>query len=174
MGVPGIKQRPETVLRCKIKGYTQKDIYAGYPGHLYFRVPLTGGYLVKGVDIRFTCCLFFALPSCGDHLWISRQKGLWRRITGGLTVSVWLQLVKSWVFDQIGEFYLEQWSSTIKLGDSSLAQHYINSEQFLEPVLIHSKGEADSNDTLLQSLAASLPCNFLVSPLNRWAVKYGW
>ena len=68
MGVPGIKQRPETVLRCKIKGYTQKDIYAGYPGNLYFRVPLTGGYLVNGVDIRFTCCLFFALPSCGDHL----------------------------------------------------------------------------------------------------------
>ena len=139
-----------------------------------FRVPQTGGYLVKGVDIWFTCCLFFALPSCGDHLWISRQKRLWRhKRSTDCNVSVWLQLVKSWVFDQIGEFYLEQWSSTIKLGDSSLGQHYINSEQFLEPVLIHSKGEANSNDTLLQSLA-SLSCNFLVSPLSRWAVKYGW
>ena len=103
----------------------------------------------------------------------SPVKSVYEGITGALTVSVWLQLVKSWVFDQIGQFYLEQWSSTIKLGDSSLGQHYINSEQFLEPVLIHSKGEADSNDTLLQSLA-SLPFNFLVSPLSRWAVKYGW
>ena len=67
MGVPGIKQRPETVLRCKIKGYTQKDTQ-DIQIIFIFCVPQTGGNLVKGVDIWFTCCLFFALPSCGDHL----------------------------------------------------------------------------------------------------------
>ena len=88
MGVPGIKQRPETVLRCKIKGYTQTDIYAGYPGHLYFLFPSDGW--ISGQRGGYSVYMLFVFLLC--HLVVTTSespvKSVYEGITGAMTVSV--------------------------------------------------------------------------------------